>query len=168
MCAINSGCVFELLTADALRVSTYTSRMSCVTPRVAGHGLRQVMTGHAVSMLSQTAVFDMRGRLSVEFSSSLNRSADREAVMQEIYWDSHDVLVDVTGEIEYVKHSYNIPHLDHVPDCELQEMRLAVCGDLVKVKNGSIGIVVGVDEEYGQKVIAITLNSGRIITKRVR
>jgi len=67
--------VCELLTADALRVSTYTSRMSCVTPRVAGHGLRQVMTGHAVSMLSQTAVFDMRGRLSVEFSSLLNRSA---------------------------------------------------------------------------------------------
>lgn len=94
--------------------------------------------------------------------------SDREAVMQEIYWDSHEMLVDVTGEIEYVKHSYNIPHLDHAPDCELQEMRLAVCGDLVRVKNGSIGIVVGVDEEYGQKVIAITLNSGRIITKRVR
>ena len=61
VCAINSGCVCELLTADALCVSTYTSRMSCVTPRVAGHGLRQVMTGHAVNMLSHTAEIDMGG-----------------------------------------------------------------------------------------------------------
>jgi hypothetical protein len=110
----------------------------------------------------------MRGRLSVKFSSSLNGSADREAVMKETFWDSHDLLVNVSDEIQAVKQAYGIPHLDHVPDFELTPSRMAGHGDLVKLKNGSVGIVLDVAEEYGQTVLAIVVNSGRIITKRVR
>lgn len=93
---------------------------------------------------------------------------DREAVMKETYWDSHDLLVNVTDEIHAVKEFYGIPHLDHAPDCELASTREAVNGDLVKMKNGSIGIVIDVADEYGQHVLAVALNSGRIVTVRVR
>jgi hypothetical protein len=88
--------------------------------------------------------------------------------MKETYWDSHDLLVNVSEEIAYVKGSYGIPHLDHAPDCELSPMREAVRGDLVKLRNGSVGIVLDEQEEYGQRVLAIVVNSGRIVTKRVR
>jgi len=88
--------------------------------------------------------------------------------MKETFWASGDVLVNVTEEIHAVKQSYGIPHLDHVPDHELTPSRMAGHGDLVKLKNGSVGIVLDVVEEYGQTVLAIVVNSGRIITKRVR
>lgn len=88
--------------------------------------------------------------------------------MKETYWDSHDLLVNVTDEIHAVKQAYGIPHLDHVPDHELTPSRMAGHGDLVKLRNGAVGIVIDVAEEYAQTVLAIVVNSGRIITKRVR
>ena len=88
--------------------------------------------------------------------------------MKETFWANGDVLMDVTEEIQAVKQAYGIPHLDHVPDFELTPSRMAGHGDLVKLKNGSVGIVLDVVEEYGQTVLAIVVNSGRIITKRVR
>jgi hypothetical protein len=88
--------------------------------------------------------------------------------MKETYWDSHDLLVNVTDEIQAVKQAYGIPHLDHVPDHELTPARMAGHGDLVKLRNGAVGIVLDVMEEYAQTVLAIVVNSGRVITKRVR
>lgn len=87
--------------------------------------------------------------------------------MKETYWDSHDMLINVSDEILAVRQSYAVPHLDHVPDHELTPVRMAGHGDLVKLRNGSIGIVLDVVEEFGQRVLAIVVNSGRIITKRV-
>lgn len=89
--------------------------------------------------------------------------------MKETYWDSHDLLVNVTDEIAEVKQAYGIPHLDHAPDCELASMREAVNGDLVKLKNGAIGVVIAVEENYEARavVLAIALDSGRVVTKQM-
>lgn len=87
--------------------------------------------------------------------------------MKETYWDSHDMLINVSDEIKAVRESYAVPHLDYVPDFELTPVRVACLGDLVKLKNGSVGIVIDSAEEFGQRVLAIVVNSGRVITKRV-
>jgi len=81
-------------------------------------------------------------------------------------WTHDDILINLTDEVTEVKRFYGVPHLDHVPNFELTPLRHAVAGDLVQLKNGAVGIVFDVVEEYGQRVLAIVVNSGRVITKR--
>lgn len=83
-------------------------------------------------------------------------------------WTHDSILINLTEEVAQVKHSYGVPHLDHVPDFELSPIRYAELGDLVKLKNGAVGIVFDIVEEYGQRVLAIVVNSGRVITKRAQ
>ena len=82
--------------------------------------------------------------------------------MSNIYMNA-DLFADLTAEIALVKKSYNIPTLEHAPECELSPLSQAHAGDLVR-KGKHVGIVYDVQNCGGMEALAIVFNSGRVST----
>jgi len=82
-------------------------------------------------------------------------------------WTKDDLLVDLQAEVQEVKAFYNVPSLNHVPDCELVDLREAALGDLVPLGKGRVGIVFDRVENRGVIEFAIVGSTLRVVMKRI-
>jgi hypothetical protein len=82
-------------------------------------------------------------------------------------WTNDDILINLEAEVLEVKEFYNVPSLNHVPDCEIVPLRLARLGDLVHVGKGHVGIVFDVSENRGVAEFSIVLDNFRVLMKRI-
>jgi hypothetical protein len=80
-------------------------------------------------------------------------------------WTQDDLLINLTDELRAVKEFYNVPSLNHVPDCELTLVKYAQVGDLVHVKSGRVGICIDVHTCGGAEYVALLMDNGRVIVK---
>jgi hypothetical protein len=82
-------------------------------------------------------------------------------------WTHDDLLVNLKAEVADVKHSYGVPSLDHVPDCELVPLQFAQLGDLVPLGKGRVGIVFDMVENRGIAEFSIVTSTLRVVIKRI-
>jgi len=82
-------------------------------------------------------------------------------------WTHDDLLVNLKEEVQEVKHSYGVPSLDHVPDCELVPLQYAQLGDLVPLSKGRVGIVFDIAENRGVAEFSIVTSTLRVVMKRI-
>ncbi len=82
-------------------------------------------------------------------------------------WTHDDLLVNLKAEVQEVKHSYGVPSLDHVPDCELVPLQFAQVGDLVPLGKGRVGIVYDINENRGVAEFAVVTSTLRVVMKRI-
>ena len=85
----------------------------------------------------------------------------------ETAWTHDDVLVNLKAEVQEVKQAYNVPSLNHVPDCEIVPLSLARLGDLVHIGKGRVGIVFDIAENRGVAEFSIVGDTLRVIMKRI-
>jgi hypothetical protein len=81
------------------------------------------------------------------------------------YWTQDDMLTNLSAEVKAVKDFYNVPTLNHVPDCEVTIVKYAQLGDLVHVGKGRIGICIDILTCGGTQAVAMVLDNGRVITR---
>ena len=81
-------------------------------------------------------------------------------------WTHDDLLVNLKAEVNEVKHFYNVPSLDFVPDFELTPLQFAQVGDLVPLPKGRVGIVFDVVENRGVVEMSIVTSTLRVVMKR--
>jgi len=82
-------------------------------------------------------------------------------------WTQDDLLVNLKAEVQDVKHAYNVPSLNHIPDFELVPLAHAQLGDLVHLGKGRVGIVFDRVENRGVVEFSIVGDTLRVIMKRV-
>jgi hypothetical protein len=82
-------------------------------------------------------------------------------------WTHDDLLVNLKAEIQDVKHAYNVPSLNHVPDCELVPLAQAQLGDLVHIGKGRVGVVFDIAENRGVAEFSIVSDTLRVFMKRI-
>lgn len=82
-------------------------------------------------------------------------------------WTHDDLLVNLKAEVNEVKHFYNVPSLDYVPDFELVPLQFAQLGDLVPLSKGRVGIVFDYVENRGVAELGIVTSTLRVVIKRV-